>query len=104
MRLEPADSFPRTFPARHCLPGDREFEKEKAAAEYGCSNIDTEPLPAGDKEDSKDGTAAPAPKADEADGTDASNKPDRDGEVFSNTMPDMDDYTKEPPPLPPHHR
>lgn len=79
--------------------GDREFEKEKAAAEYGTSNIDTEPLPS--NEESKD---APAPaKTDDADASSA-NKPDRDGEVFSNTMPDMDDYTKEPPPLPPHLR
>ena len=30
--------------------------------------------------------------------------PDRDGEIFSTNMPDMDDYTKEPPPLPPHLR
>lgn len=80
--------------------GDREFEKEKAAAEYGTSNIDTEPLPDGNNEESKD-VAPTAAKADDADGA---NKPDRDGEVFSNTMPDMDDYTKEPPPLPPHLR
>lgn len=80
--------------------GDREFEKEKAAAEYGTSNIDTEPLPDGNNEETKD-AAATAAKSDDAD---ASNKPDRDGEVFSNTTPDMDDYTKEPPPLPPHLR
>lgn len=79
--------------------GDREFEKEKAAAEYGFSHIDTEPLPEGAEE--KDGTGKA--KADD-DGGSGPNKPDRDGEVFSNTMPDMDDYTKEPPPLPPHLR
>lgn len=28
----------------------------------------------------------------------------RDDEGFSNTMPDLDEYTKEPPPLPPHLR
>lgn len=81
--------------------GDREFEKEKQAAEYGTSNIDTEPLPDGPKEESKDGST-PAAKGGDADAS--ANKPDRDGEVFSNTMPDMDDYTKEPPPLPPHLR
>lgn len=80
--------------------GDREFEKEKAAADYGTSNIDTEPLPEANQ-DSKD-VAATAPKAEDADSS--SPKPDQDGEVFSNTMPDMDDYTKEPPPLPPHLR
>jgi len=31
-------------------------------------------------------------------------RPDRDGEVFTHNMPDLDDYTKEPPPLPPHLR
>ncbi|KAL3911956.1 MAG: hypothetical protein SGILL_007078, partial [Bacillariaceae sp.] len=70
--------------------GDREFEKEKAAAEYGYVG---EEIPAdtasGDESD---------------DETDLSKRPDRDGEVFSQNMPDMDEYTKEPPPLPPHLR
>ena len=79
--------------------GDREFEREKAAAEYGTSAIDTDPLP----DDEKDSASSPKPKADGIN-EDGSNKPDRDGEIFSNTMPDMDDYTKEPPPLPPHLR
>lgn len=64
--------------------GDREFEKEKAAAEYG--------FIAEEEDASTDGK--------DGDGT----GPDRDGEVFSQTMPDMDEYTKEPPPLPPHLR
>ncbi|CAB9520121.1 activated protein kinase subunit beta [Seminavis robusta] len=80
--------------------GDREFEKEKAAAEYGSSHIDTEAL-AGEDKDAKEGKASTTTTAEEDDPKD---KPDRDGEVFSNTMPDMDDYTKEPPPLPPHLR
>jgi 5'-AMP-activated protein kinase regulatory beta subunit len=72
--------------------GDKEFEKEKAAAEYGYI---------GDEEE-----ADPADKSGEnSDGSDAmANRPDKDGEVFSHTMPDLDDYTKEPPPLPPHLR
>eukprot|EP00535_Pseudo-nitzschia_heimii_P005370 CAMPEP_0197181800 /NCGR_PEP_ID=MMETSP1423-20130617/5973_1 /TAXON_ID=476441 /ORGANISM="Pseudo-nitzschia heimii, Strain UNC1101" /LENGTH=319 /DNA_ID=CAMNT_0042632115 /DNA_START=209 /DNA_END=1168 /DNA_ORIENTATION=+ len=65
--------------------GDREFEKEKAAAEYGFIADEEE---------------APATQSKDGDGT----GPDRDGEVFSQTMPDMDEYTKEPPPLPPHLR
>ena len=69
--------------------GDREFEKEKAAAEYGYI---------GDEE--KGGDSTDQDEADEMGG----NKPDKDGEVFSHTMPDLDDYTKEPPPLPPHLR
>ena len=51
--------------------GDREFEKEKAAAEYGHM---------ADEDDAST----------EGDGT----GPDRDGEVFSQQMPDMDEYTK----------
>jgi len=65
--------------------GDREFEKEKAAAEYGFI---------ADEEDTS------STQAKDGDGT----GPDKDGEVFSQTMPDMDEYTKEPPPLPPHLR
>jgi 5'-AMP-activated protein kinase regulatory beta subunit len=34
----------------------------------------------------------------------ASRIPDRDGEIFTTVIPDVDDYTKEPPPLPPHLR
>ncbi len=51
--------------------GDREFEKEKAAAEYGHMPDDDDASTEGD------GTG-----------------PDRDGEVFSQQMPDMDEYTK----------
>ncbi|KAG7338488.1 glycogen recognition AMP-activated protein kinase [Nitzschia inconspicua] len=72
--------------------GDREFEKEKAAAEYGYLGDEIPPsadITSGDESD---------------DDTDLANRPDRDGEVFSQTMPDMDEYTKEPPPLPPHLR
>jgi 5'-AMP-activated protein kinase, regulatory beta subunit len=72
--------------------GDREFEKEKAAAEYGY--VGEEVPSSGD-----------ATSGDESDDdTDLANRPDRDGEVFSQTMPDLDEYTKEPPPLPPHLR
>ena len=67
--------------------GDREFEKEKAAAEYGSTATD-----AANAEDDVGTTASGGPQ------------PDRDGEVFSNNMPDVDDYTREPPPLPPQLR
>lgn len=88
--------------------GDREFEKEKAAVEYGGSNIDTEPLPdaAGDSSNNNNAktSTSPGTKLTAAQEDANKNKPDRDGEVFSNNMPDLDDYTKEPPPLPPHLR
>ena len=71
--------------------GDREFEKEKAAAEYG-----TYALP--------DSSEVPQEENDPIDKKELANKPDRDGETFSQTMPDLDEYTKEPPPLPPHLR
>jgi 5'-AMP-activated protein kinase regulatory beta subunit len=69
--------------------GDREFEKEKAAAAYGAVASDSQETE-GDLSD--------------ADAQGMSTKPDQDGEVFSHNMPDVDDYTKEPPPLPPHLR
>lgn len=72
--------------------GDREFEKEKAAAEYGYIGEETPPPSGATLGDDSD------------DDTDLASRPDRDGEVFSQTMPDMDEYTKEPPPLPPHLR
>jgi 5'-AMP-activated protein kinase regulatory beta subunit len=81
--------------------GDKDFEKEKAAAEYGISA----PVPAA----SAGGSAAVADDL-EGDTDDAlalgsgASRPDKDGEVFSHNMPDLDDYTKEPPPLPPHLR
>ena len=59
--------------------GDKDFEKEKAAAEYGVlEDALDEPTEVGG--------------------------PDKDGEVYSHNMPDVYDYTKEPPPLPPHLR
>jgi len=77
--------------------GDREFEKEKAAADYGfISDDEEETTPATSGSDGKDSSG---------DGSSNLNAgPDKDGEVFSQTMPDMDEYTKEPPPLPPHLR
>lgn len=77
--------------------GDRDFEKEKAAADYGAraEGVGDEAKPATDGDDGDDSKALPG-------GT--KGKPDKDGEVYSHNMPDVDDYTKEPPPLPPHLR
>ena len=69
--------------------GDREFEKEKAAAEYGYSG---------------DGTDTVETDIQNAASESMANQPDKDGEVFSRLQPDLDDFTKEPPPLPPHLR
>lgn len=73
--------------------GDRDFEKEKAASEYGRCRTGVEGKDGADEEPAED-----ADKKDMVDG------PDRDGDLFTQTMPDVDEYTKEPPPLPPHLR
>jgi 5'-AMP-activated protein kinase regulatory beta subunit len=73
--------------------GDRDFEKEKAASEYGRYSTAAE-----GKEGANDEPLEEADTKDMVDG------PDRDGDLFTQTMPDVDEYTKEPPPLPPHLR
>jgi len=100
--------------------GDRDFEKEKAAAEYGCysalpdisstggasgaggtkadgTSTATTTTGTGDKKDGEEVVGSDAKESLEQ-------RPDRDGEIFSHNMPDLDEYTKEPPPLPPHLR
>lgn len=73
--------------------GDKEFEKEKAAAAYGAAATPTDDAAA----------TVSAPLTTTA--TESSNDlPDQDGEVFTQKIPDLDEYTKEPPPLPPHLR
>jgi 5'-AMP-activated protein kinase, regulatory beta subunit len=116
--------------------GDKDFEREKAAAEYGFiptegSSViigtggggdDTIIDPGADSGSEPMGsstittsntttttaagtaTASAAMNAATTAASSPSNKPDRDGEVFTTNMPDMDEYTKEPPPLPPHLR
>ncbi len=107
--------------------GDKDFEREKAAAYYSKSRTEKVASPAGGGKGAPnsaggagvnvgvgvgvgvgqdipaDGTAA-AP----ADGSAAAAAPDTftdpDGEEFSHNMPDLDEYTKDPPPLPPHLR
>mmetsp|Transcript_11450 Transcript_11450/g.21185 ORF Transcript_11450/g.21185 Transcript_11450/m.21185 type:complete len:339 (-) Transcript_11450:303-1319(-) len=80
--------------------GDKEFEAERhadhcatAAAKAAASNSASssagdldETSSAGSKEKKKKSAADP------------------DGEVYGHSMPDLDEYTKEPPPLPPHLR
>jgi 5'-AMP-activated protein kinase regulatory beta subunit len=106
--------------------GDKDFEKEKAAAEYGGTIPDTvsgksttgaagvgggdgtttttaaglvdDDMPIVSREGSGGGIGG------SGGGSGNVPPPDRDGEIFSNTMPDVDDYTREPPPLPPHLR
>lgn len=67
--------------------GDKEFEKERAAADYNGAFTPAD----GDGDDSSGGKKGQA-------------RADSDGEVYGHSMPDLDEYTKEPPPLPPHLR
>jgi 5'-AMP-activated protein kinase regulatory beta subunit len=69
--------------------GDKEFEKERAAADYNS-------VSKSDKSTADDETASGSGKGKSA--------KDNEGEVYGHSMPDLDEYTKEPPPLPPHLR
>jgi len=111
--------------------GDKDFEREKAAAYYSKSRtVAAAPAsgaggggPGGasagghahghghshghgqDMPIAADGSIAGA-SATSPDGTPAAldTFTDPDGEVFTHNMPDLDEYTKDPPPLPPHLR
>jgi len=76
--------------------GDRDFERERQAAECGVGLV---PPRGGGGRPEAGGT-----DMEDTDGKVAAAAKDRDGEVFSVTVPDLDEYTKEPPPLPPHLR
>jgi 5'-AMP-activated protein kinase, regulatory beta subunit len=93
--------------------GDKDFDKEKAAGEYGIAvHLDSGDT-GSNTNNMSDATAsgdsamailASAGTAGLPTGGLAAPAPDKDGEVFTQRMPDVDDYTKEPPPLPPHLR
>mmetsp|Transcript_15282 Transcript_15282/g.18604 ORF Transcript_15282/g.18604 Transcript_15282/m.18604 type:complete len:388 (-) Transcript_15282:239-1402(-) len=85
--------------------GDKDFEREKVAAYYAQSRADT-------TSSHQDGSDAVSNNSEGNDKDGASTTPtttstgftDPDGEVFTHNMPDLDEYTKDPPPLPPHLR
>lgn len=72
--------------------GDREFEKERAAIDCGTVSMSSSKDTGTDGDDSTSGVKKVIVRA------------DPDGEVYGHAMPDLDEYTKEPPPLPPHLR
>jgi len=88
--------------------GDREFENERHADH--CSRAAAEAAAAS----SGAGSVGPSSDHDDASSGGGSGKgggkrgksgtADGDGEVYGHSMPDLDEYTKEPPPLPPHLR
>ncbi|KAL7525789.1 hypothetical protein ACHAXR_001163, partial [Thalassiosira sp. AJA248-18] len=100
--------------------GDKDFENERHASDH-CSQAVAEA-----ERSRAENAAAAAANANEGGGdywqddsasgkkgggkgkggttTTSKAKSDLDGEVYGHTMPDLDEYTKEPPPLPPHLR
>lgn len=82
--------------------GDKNFEQEKSAAYYAQPST------------AHTATSSSSAKGyghhgDDGGGMDKSSShgavtDDPDGEVFSTEIPDLDEYTKDPPPLPPHLR
>lgn len=79
--------------------GDKSFEQEKNAAYYSKSHSHghgsskhSHPEHQPGEDDPMSNEHLPATME------------DPDGEVFTHNMPDLDEYTKDPPPLPPHLR
>jgi len=104
--------------------GDKDFERERSAAEYGGGGtripsdknsggnavadggaIDLSNREGGGGSSGGIGsTGGAATTAATVGGKDRPHPRDPDGETFGHTVPDIDEYTKEPPPLPPHLR
>jgi len=73
--------------------GDKEFETERTA--INCTKWTSASGPS----DGGEGASASTGKK-----GGAGRVADSDGDVFGHSVPDLDEYTKEPPPLPPHLR
>ena len=82
--------------------GDKSFETEKTAAYYAHNGSAGGKVTHGHMNDNAmndDDMGGTMTSADAQGGLQ-----DPDGETFTHTMPDLDEYTKDPPPLPPHLR
>ena len=108
--------------------GDTEFESERhyavhcsraAAAEAALkkkkniaakknttttTNEDTAATASGSDHDESNSSSKDGRRGTTTTTTDLAMVQDPDGEVYGHSMPDLDEYTKEPPPLPPHLR
>jgi len=91
--------------------GDRDFERERNAAECGVgTKVPPRGGPGTPHADGAEPDIPPPPGTIGPDGEPIMpgdpNQPlkDPDGETFTQAVPDLDEYTKEPPPLPPHLR
>jgi len=88
--------------------GDKGFEKDKAAADYGCYfNSVNDGGGGGSSQGVGKAMSMNVVKHTSTGKGGESKRPssmDRDTELYGTHVPDFDEYTKEPPPLPPHLR
>jgi len=87
--------------------GDKKFEREKVAVEYGSFYENTNNEWNHPCTKSTESVVNEEQKSRNVNTTDTSLQRyaiDQDGEVFGHLVPDVDEYTKDPPPLPPHLR
>ena len=90
--------------------GDREFENERHTADH-CSNVAAAEAArarrtagGGGDQTADESSSAGSKKGGLPKGSSSGGVKDEEGEVYGHSMPDLDEYTKEPPPLPPHLR
>jgi len=81
--------------ADHCSRAAEDARKQQQAAASSSSAPGSGGKDDGSSAGSKDGKGR---------SSGGSSGPDADGETYGHSMPDLDEYTKEPPPLPPHLR
>ena len=92
--------------------GDKEFENERHADHCSRAAADAAAAArAGSTSATTSGGSMHSDSVDDASSTGSKKGSkgkggiaDADGEVYGHSMPDLDEYTKEPPPLPPHLR
>ena len=82
--------------------GDKEFENERHADH--CSRAAAQAKKQASKASASDEESSSAGGTKKAGGKGGKGLADMDGEIYGHSMPDLDEYTKEPPPLPPHLR
>mmetsp|Transcript_2016 Transcript_2016/g.4350 ORF Transcript_2016/g.4350 Transcript_2016/m.4350 type:complete len:342 (+) Transcript_2016:134-1159(+) len=82
--------------------GDKEFESERHADH--CARTATKAAAAASASASSQSDKDDASSVGSKQGKGTKGVADLDGEIYGHAMPDLDEYTKEPPPLPPHLR
>lgn len=80
--------------------GDKEFEAERHADHCATAAAKSAASTSSVGSENDDSSGGGSTKK----GGKGKGKADLDGEIYGHSMPDLDEYTKEPPPLPPHLR